>query len=535
MTEDKPQKQASLGRTFGLVAVLTVLSKIAGLARDIVVAQAYGTGVIADAYNYAYMLTGNVLILFGGLGGPFHSSTVAILTPRKDDRNSGLLMCQVVAITFLALLVVTALVFLLAPQAVALMQHSYKGGDTARFAEQTLLQLKIMLPLIVIAGLVGITYGVLNVYNEVFWPSLSPAIASLAIIVALEFFPDLSSGIPLAAGTLAGAAGQFLAQLPGLFKLKLNWALPLKPQSGLSDYSAMIWPAIFSTSVGQLTVYVDGAFALVLGTGGWTAIVNSNRLIQLPLGVLLTAMLVPMLPRFTQLAADNRPEDLKEELRRSLRFLWFLCLPLSAVLLTIPGPIVRVLFQRGSFDAQSTALVTTALLFIVPSIFFYVARDLMTRVFYALQDSKTPYHVALMAIFVKFLLDYLFVLVLKLGVAGISLATTLITVFNLTLLAIFLRKKIGNLGTMSLLGPLAIMFLSSCLCAAVTLGTHHLIAGSLPGSGLVRQLVAVGTASVAGLLAYAACCLTFSLQEPLMLARRFPITRRFFANNDSLK
>src|SRR5271163_3650575 len=92
-------KRPSMGRTFGVVALLSVISKIVGLARDIVVASAYGTSVLADAYNYAYLFTGNVLILFGGLGGPFHSATVTTLTPRKHAKNAGMLLSQIILCT----------------------------------------------------------------------------------------------------------------------------------------------------------------------------------------------------------------------------------------------------------------------------------------------------------------------------------------------------------------------------------------------------------------------------------------------------
>src|SRR5262249_53515176 len=161
---------------------------------------------------------------------------------------------------------------------------------------------------------------------------------------------------------------------PGLAKSGLKWHLPLKPQPGVSDYLAMLWPAVISTSVGQLTVYVDCFFTSQLKEGSWTAIVNANRLIQLPLGVLLTAMLVPILPRFTEQVSAGQVDDLKAEFRRALRFLWFCALPLTALLFACPSEMIRLLFQRGHFDAGSTQLVTEALVFMVPSIFFYVAR-----------------------------------------------------------------------------------------------------------------------------------------------------------------
>lgn len=566
MTSDKKEgaSQPSLGKTFSVVAILTVLSKVVGLVRDIVVAHAYGTSIIADAYNYAYLFTGNILILFGGLGGPFHSATVAILTPRKDDENAGKMVLQVFVFTFVALLIISIIAAIAAPFIASFFAGNYhdqivvsklheslqgKSRDelTQIFQTQFLYQLWIMLPLIVISGLVGISYGVLNVYNRIFWPSLSPAIASVAIILAIMFFGGDAetravSGLALAVGTLGGAVGQLLAQLPDTLKTKLKWSFNLQADEGWHEYSKMIWPAIFSTSVGQLIVYVDMYFTLKgpnLGQGAWTAILMSNRLVQLPLGVLLTAMLVPILPRFTEHVNANRLEDLKAEIRRSLRILWFLALPLTALFLVIPQPIIKLLFQHGEFTDDSTKMVTIALLLLAPSIFFYVARDLITRVFYAFKDSQTPFHVALVAIAVKAILDWYFVYHTNLGVGAISLASTVITMVNLSLLTWFLKKRIGLLGFSHLVKPLFVMFLASGLCAAAAYGVTaamsteqalQWVAHIAPAMShwIVRlQLLAgVGCASVAGGLVYVSTCVIFKLEEPLMLAARVPVVKK---------
>lgn len=537
------KKEPSIGRTFGVVAILTVFSKIAGLARDVVVSSCYGTSIVADAYNYAYLLTGNILILFGGLGGPFHSATVAVLGPKKDDKESGALIGQIFLYTAITLGAIALLTWLLAPLIVPIMSANYqpskevlaKGLSTAAelrdlFSRELLAQLNIMLPLVVIAGLVGISYGILNAHNKVFWPSVSPSIASLAIIVAVLGFSNpetrLLTGIPLAVGTLAGALGQLLAQIPGTIKSAAKLSFSFKPQPGLKEYSLVLFPAIFSTSVGQLTVYVDAGFTCWgLGEGAWTAIVTANRLVQLPLGVLLTAMLVPILPRFTEQASEEKHEDLKEEFRRSLRFLWFLALPLTAIFLAIPEATIRLLFQRGNWTEESTAMVSIALIWLTPSIFFYVARDLITRVFYAYKDARTPFVVALIAIGVKSVLDYLVVTQSSLGVGGISLATSLITILNLSLLIFFLRRKVGRLGLKSLIAPLAVMLTAATACFGATfLLQAYLKQALLPYLAEFQSLLfSVGLASLSGMLAYTIVCLIFRLDEPLLVARRLPI------------
>lgn len=520
---NQDKSKGSVTRVFSLVAILTVLSKVAGLARDIILLQAFGTSVIADAYNIAYSYTGNVLVLFGGLGGPFHSASVAILTPKKEQKDTGLLIVQMMLITVSFLALLALLAYFLAPQIIPMLSPApgHSAAYRADLWKEITGQLYVMLPIIMIAGIVGVSYGVLNVYGQFFWPSISPAAMSLSLIVAVGFFASSAGGMSLALGTLIGATIQMLLQLPGVFKIGTQWGISTKPQPGLFDYTTMLWPAAISTSIGQLNVYIDIFFTSRLPEGAYTAILNANRLVQLPLGVLITAMLVPMLPRFTEHVAKKRTEELKGDLRQSVSFLWFLALPMAALLLSIPGPIIMLLFERGHFNETSRALVTAALLFLVPGIFFYVARDLVTRVFYAHQDSATPYYVAIFVMVAHFIFDW--VLVGPLGVGGIALATTLATVVNLTTLSILLRRKIGSLGIGKLLGPTSIMLFSSAICGGVTYFLQSLIFNNATAFHLGKWLSLFFSISVScsiGLGLYFAICLLCKLDEPHALIRR---------------
>lgn len=523
------KSRPSLGKTFSVVALLTVISKIIGLLRDVVVAAAYGTTYLADSYNYAYLFTGNILILFGGLGGPFHSATVTTLTPRKQQPDAGLLMTQILVLTAIVLSVITITMYLVAPYLVQLVGSGYGHSELERqrFFAETVTQLRVMSPLILIAGLIGVSYGVLNVFNKIFWPSLSPAIASIAIIAALVLFPNKESSLPLAIGTLLGACGQLFAQIPQMFSCSLKYRFSFKPVEGLLGFASVLWPVFIGTSIGQIIIYVDSYFCAGIGEGAWTAIANANRLVQLPLGVLITAMLVPVLPRFTEQVVASNIEGLKSEFRRSLSFLCFLAMPLTMVLMVLPGPIIKLLFQRGAFDLHSTYLVTAALLYLVPSIVFYIGRDLITRVFYAFQDSRTPFFVALCAISIKILLDYILVVVFSMGVGGISLATTLITIFNLVFLALLLRKRIGSLGVMKLVAPLSVMTMATACAGAVVYFSYGQLQQIWEGMSVFPLVAKIGLATGIGGVVYFAVCAIFGLGETKALIERTRGKMRF--------
>ena len=208
----------------GFVGLITIISKIFGLVRDLVIAQVYGTSITADAYNFAYLLTGNALILLGGLGGPFHSATISTLTRIKDNaKESGSFLIKICLSTFFILALIAILVFYFRSEVVHFIVPA--TGLEPAYQEKlwylTELQLQVMLPLILISGLLGILCGVSNVYGNYFWPSFSPVLPSIAIIACIFAFQDKTIGIALGVGTLIGSALQLAVQLPDLLKAGL--------------------------------------------------------------------------------------------------------------------------------------------------------------------------------------------------------------------------------------------------------------------------------------------------------------------------
>lgn len=524
----KPKREG-LGKTFGLVALLNVISKVVGLVRDIVVLQVFGTSLVTDAYFYGYQFTGNILVLFGGLGGPFHSAGVAVLSSQTEGEEKRKLVGQLLLLTLAAGSLITIALFYAAPYLVPIV---FPGTGQPLAERQKLwaaiiVQLRIMVPLILIAGLVGLGAGISNSYKEFTWPSLSPAVASIAIVVACLFFRD-DAGLCLAVGTLIGAVGQLLVQIPGALRARPKFDFSFKWKPGLKEYLFMIGPAAVGTSIGQLNVFTDSFFISSLAPGSLTALQNANRLLQLPLGVLLTAMLVPILPRFTEQVVANEIDDLKAEYRKALRILWFTVLPLVTMLLAIPNPIIKLLFERGHFDADSRALVVLGLTYLVPSAFFYVARDLLTRVFYAHKDTQTPFKVGMCSVAVKMCADFL--LVGPLGIGGIALSTTLVTIFNMTFLSILLRKKIGPLGLTSLIRPAAIMLIGSVGCGFTAYYVQAFFENmiKLPsGIGAFASLaVSIVVAGAAGLAVFVGVCLAAKLEEPNLVLKRFMRKRK---------
>lgn len=513
----------SLLKAASLIAAVTILSKLLGMVRDIGIGSVYGASTISDAYFAAFQLPSFAVVLLGGLGGPFHTATVAVFSRLIKDSEDPSPQARKLASTFITLTglifaLLSLLTWLWAPQIMAGILHGGKPELIQMAAEQ----LRIMSPIILIGGLVGIFYGLLNIYHVFFWPSLSPAALSLFILGVLFLMPHKdATGNMLAWATLGGACLQLGLQLPDFFRRRftLKPALDLKAAE-IRQVGEMLFPAIIGTTIGQLNVYVDMFFTSFLPVGGWTAIIFGNRLIQFPIGVLQTALLVPIFPRFSRAAADGDMAAIKRDFKVGVVSLWFISIPMLVAILIFPEAIIRLIFQHGHFDARGTALVRDALLGLSLLILPYFARDSITRVFYAFQDTKTPLYVGLFAILTNAFFDWLFAGPLHMGVAGITLSTTMVAFINMLLLGVLSKKHIADLGFREMLLPFGKLLLSGLLMAAVCWLGLHSLGGFIPAHSLM-EYAGIALVGLLGLGVYMGAAVSFRVEEARYLQERF--------------
>lgn len=503
----------NLFRVVSLIAFVTILSKVAGFARDLVIAGAYGASISSDAYFYAYQIPALALILLGGLGGPFHTATIAVFAKRLVDTKENIpehenkLLSSYLTFIFIGFSIVALLVGFFAMPIMKVVASS-ASLELQQLAAEMLV---IMSPILLIGGLIGVFYGLLNVYGKYFWPSIAPLISSIAIIVAVVGFGGGYGAMALAIGTLIGACGMLIVQLPQFFKagFKIKPCFNYK-LDGFKNIGEILFPAMIGTTIGQTNVYVDMFFVSGLPEGGWTSIVYANRLLQLPIGVLLTAMLVPIFPIFTEFVAKNDMASLKRYAHQTVTSLWFIAFPILVFILLFSVDGIRVLLERGEFDHEDTLMVGQALLFLSFSIIPYVARDTVTRIFYAFGDSKTPLYVGLLAISVNALMDW--ILVGPLGVGGITLSTTIVTLFNMTLLVILLRYKVKDISLRKIIKPALIILVSSSLMAGVCYGLNYLWLLYLPDS-VIYTFVKLVILAVVGFGFYSLMTILLGLEE----------------------
>lgn len=461
MEAEKTQKKEESGilKAAWMIALVTVLSKVIGFLRDVVTAKYYGTTWQSDAYFYAYQIPSFAIILLGGVGGPLHSATVAVfskLIPNLEEKPTEFVnklyntfLC--LSILFFSLLGI--LFFVFAPQIMAIIINN----GTAEMIALSAKHLQIMTPVFIVGGIVGIYYGLLITYKKFMLPNFSPIVMSLVIIAGCLSVPlvnhlPISAHVPisdkncyiLAWATTIGAICQFLLQFPQIrkigFRFKPNVCFWNNPE--LKTLLELVFPAILSSTIGQLHIYIDMFFTSSLRDGAWTSLGYANRIFQFPVGILVTAFLVPLFPLFTRLVAQKDDEGIRTYFNKGVGLLFYVAIPIIIGIMIVGMDAVRLVFERGEFDYNSSVMVFDALLYLSVSILPYVFRDSITRVYYAFDDAKTPFVIATSSIVLKVIFNYIFINIMGMQIGGITLSTSLVTLYNALGLGVLMSKKI---------------------------------------------------------------------------------------------
>ena len=441
--ENKNEGQGLL-KAASWIAVIILLSKIAGFLRDIVIANYYGASVVSDAYLYAYQIPALILVILGGVGGPFHSATVAVFSKLVKDFNSKpepeiKRLFNTFETFSIILFLILALICFFFPEIV--MGIIIK--DNPELLSYSTGLLKIMSPIIVLGAVIGLYYGILVTYKCFMLPNLSPSMLSLGVIIVLLITKGDNTGFYLAVGTLFGAILQFLLQVKTVRRLGYAFkpCFDFFKNKNFNEILELLFPAFLSSTIGQLGIYVDMFFSSALKEGAWTAFSYANRVFQFPIGMLLTAILVPLFPLFSRLISQNDLEGVRHYYKKGLGTLIYTGCFLMVLIFVLRTDAIKLALERGAFNSEATILVSEILFFITLSIIPYVVRDSATRLFYSCGDSKTPFLIAIACIVLKVILNFL--LVKNMGINGIALSTSFVTLFNATMLTVLLRRKIS--------------------------------------------------------------------------------------------
>jgi putative peptidoglycan lipid II flippase len=496
MNEKKRIAQAA-----SIVGGATLLSRIFGFFRDMVVAQLFGAGAATDAFFVAFRIPNLLRRLVGE--GSLTASFIPVYSEyinQKPKEDGDELVSASFSLMAMVLIFLTGLGILFAPWIIKFMAYGF-SVEPEKF-KLTVLLTRLMFPYVFFIGLVALAMGVLNSWKHFAAPALAPVLLNLAMIACALLLAGVfvEPIISLAIGVLVGGFVQLLFQIPFIRRKEITVRFLFRPfHPGVRRIGLLMAPSVLGLGVTQLNVLVSTFLASYLPEGSVSYLYYADRLLEFPMGIFAIAIATAILPAMSEQTAKNDLQGMKETLASALRFVFFVTLPAMVGLIVLRLPIVNLLFQRGAFSAHSAEMTAQAVLFYALGLAAFAGVRVIVPAFYSLQDTKTPVKVAFLALVVNAGCGAILMEPLQHG--GLALATTLAAALNFTLLVILLKKKLGRMGAKKI----AISFLRS-LGASFVMGiVAYLICagGSWNTSGVTAEkiLLLLGSVSI-GMIVY---------------------------------
>jgi putative peptidoglycan lipid II flippase len=447
---------------------MTFVSRILGLVRDVVLARVFGPGDGADAFFLAFKIPNFLRRLFAE--GAFNQAFVPVLSEYRSTRSLAqvqVLINAVAGYLGTVLLLITAVVVLAAPWISIPIAYGFTA-DPAKFA-LFVDMLRITFPYLLLISLTAFAGSILNSYDRFAIPALTPALLNLFLIAsALLLSPYfLQPEIALAWGVLMAGIAQLLFQLPFLVRLQLMPRPRLvKQHEGVRRIIKLMIPALFGVSVSQINLLLDTVLASLLqdGSVGW--LYYSDRLSELPLGVIGIAIATVLLPKLSHSAARADDQAFHKTLGWAIRVVLLVGLPAMAALLVLAGPLLTTLFQYQAFTVFDVQQSSGSLMAYALGLPAFMLIKILAPAFFSRQNTRTPVKIGIWAMALNMVFNL--ILIVPLAHVGLALATSLSAWINAGLLAFTLHRQ-GDLPGIELWRSSALRSLLASLAMAAVL------------------------------------------------------------------
>lgn len=447
-----------IARAAGVVMIAYIFSTLVGIVRGVVVSGAFGTSLELDAYNAANRVTELLFNLTAGgaLGSAFIPLFTGYLT-RKDTKGAWKLASGVFNALLLILVLVSVLMWIFAPLIVDKLLFSLVDNANPEMLSLTVKLLRTMLPTVIIFGVSGLVMGMLNAHQVFLWPALAPSMYSLGQIVGTLLLPKSLGVQRLAIGAVIGAFGHLLLQIPSLFRLPNRFYERLAgfKDAAVRQVMKLMVPRIIGAGVVQLNFVANTIIGLSQGDGAASALSWAFTIMLMPQAAIAQSAGTASLPTLSAQVELGKFDDFKQTFAGIMRVMLMLTLPATVGMIIMRFPIIRVLYERGSFDATSTQMVAWALLWYAVGLTAHSLVEVLSRAFYSMHDTKTPVIVGVIAMSGNIALSFVFSSMFRelgwMPLGGLALANSLATTLECLALIFLLSKRVNGLNLREIL------------------------------------------------------------------------------------
>lgn len=513
-----------IARSTAFFSAATALSRIAGLAREVVAAGYYGVNGPMSAFTIAFNVPNLVRALFADSAlQPAFVPVFTELVGRKQYKEAFRLASTLLLLMTMVLGVLTVVFVVAAPLIIPL----FAPGFEPPLMDLTVSLSRILFPILILLGVSGIVVGILNSYDRFGAFAISPFFWNVAIIIVVVILEPLFHGqdkiYAYAIAIVIGTAVQLaipawdLRNTPFHFTWSFEWRNP-----GVRRVLLLMLPVTISLGLINFNQVINSFFGSLVGPNAPAAIEKAFRLYQLPQGIFSVAVTTVLFPTLARYANAGEFVNLRATLANGMRQILFVLLPATALILALSTPIIRLVYQRGEFDPHDTTIVATALFWFAFSLPTNGVYLLQTRTFFSLQRPWQATALAVIDLTVSALAAW--ALYASFGVGGIVAGTGIGTSAAVFAQAFILRRKFGGLELGRLLSTVTRISIACAVMAAVSWGIWDVLNSAL-GESTSAQIISLGTGIVVGGVVYLAAAWTLRIAEldqimRLLLRRR---------------
>ncbi len=490
-----------------LLIIFTMGSKVLGFLREMLIANKFGSGMKTDTFFIA--LSAATLI-----GEFLRSSVSTTFIPviseieAKEGRQGKIKHTNnLINVILLISLILVILATVGTPLIIRIMASGFKGEQFNLAVKLT----RIGLPIIIINGLIGVLLGYLQSEEKFNTTAVIGFPVNFVYIFYLLFLSSRFGIVGLMAASVIAYFSQVLIQVPELRKggFRYKAIFDLKDKY-IKKILYLSLPVILGSTINDINVIIDKTLASGLVDGSISALNYANRLNTLILSVFVTAITTVVFPLLAKEFSKDNIDGVKKIMGYGVNLILIITIPATVGLIILARPIVEVAFQRGAFTANDTLMTTSALVFYSIGLVASSMRLIITRVYYSLQDTKTPMINAAISVGINIVLNL--ILIQFMAHAGLALATSISTSISVLLMFIGLKKKIGPIGIKSYLNTITKTGLASLIMGIVAYSSYHGLYRNL-GTSTLNNFISLGLSVALSILIYLILCYIFKVEE----------------------
>ena len=491
--------------TIGIMAA-TIIAKILGFFRELILASIYG----ASMYSDAYILASNIpWVILTVIGTALSTTFIPIYFDINNNKGKKLALKftnNTINIMVIICIIITGIAIVFPTPIVKIFAYGFNEETFTTAVDFT----RILILGIVFTALSYIMTAYLQIKNNFIIPSIigvpKNIIIITSILLSIKYGPYI-----MVWGTLIGMASEFLFQLP--FAIKNGYKY--EPYINLKDEYIkktirLMGPMLIGVGVNQINAMIDRGLASTLVEGSISALNYANKLNGFIMALFIASVAVVIYPMLSKLSLENNKENFSKAVTNSVNSIILLVLPISIGAIVLSTPIVRFLFQRGAFDAKATNMTSIALVMYSIGMVAFGLRDILGKVFYSLQDTKTPMTNGIIAMVINIVLNI--VLVKPFGYGGLAFATSMSAIICILLLFGSLKKKIGYFGQDKIIKTTFKSIISAVVMGIITYFAYNFL-NNILGPGFITEAISLFGSIGIGAIVYGVCVILLKVED----------------------